>query len=62
MAGEHSNKEEQRKGVNASLYISKEADRILDDLEEPTRRSRSEIVSIIIERHGPQYIQDPKSL
>ncbi len=62
MAGEQKQDGQQRNGVNASLYISKEADKILDELEEPTRRSRSEIVSILIEKHGPGYILDPKSL
>lgn len=52
-------KELKRSGVDNSLYLSKEADSILDRCKARTRRSRSLVASMLIEKYGPAVEKDP---
>lgn len=51
-----------RTGEDCSLYVSKAAMQILKRLVKATRRSRSMIVSLFVEKYGPEIEKDPKSL
>jgi hypothetical protein len=54
--------EEIRNGVNKSLYLSKTADAILARIEKATPLSQSAIVSLMIQRFGPEIERDPRKL
>lgn len=47
-----------RKGAGHSLYLSKDAEEILTKLEKHSRRSWSEITSLLIETYGPEMLVD----
>lgn len=47
-----------RKGVGKSIYMSKRALDLLDRISIATRRSESEIVSLLVETYGPQLLAD----
>lgn len=47
-------KEMMRNGVNNSLYLSKDADKLLTKYKGSMRRSKSVIVSLLIEQFGAQ--------
>jgi hypothetical protein len=49
-------------GVNKSLYLTKEADELLTRIKEVSRRSQSEVVSLMLEMYGPEVINDPDKL
>lgn len=49
-------------GVNSSLYLSNRADEILDNIAAATKRSRSEVASLLFETFGPEVINDPSKL
>lgn len=50
---EKQEKELFRSGVNTSLYISKAGSALLTKLEKKTRRSKSTIVTLLIEKYAP---------
>jgi len=54
--------EEGKTGVNASLYLSKEADDVLDRVAAAAKRSRSDVVSLMLEIYGPELLNDPGKL
>ena len=54
--------ESQRSGLNASLYLSKEADELLNRIAVAAKRSRSDAVSLMIEIYGPELLNDPGRL
>lgn len=41
-----------KNGVNTSLYLSRKASKILDDCKRSTRRTKSVIVSLLIEKYS----------
>ena len=51
-----------RTGVNCSLYLSKEAAALLSSMKKKARRSKSVVVSLLLEKFGPLVMEDPKSL
>lgn len=55
-------KANKRNGVNRSLYISKTAAAILKSCRKSTRRSNSAIVSILLEKYGPNIARDGRLL
>jgi hypothetical protein len=55
-------KEKVRNGVSKSLYISKQANALLRACGRATRRSQSEIVSMLAEKYGQQIVRDPRLL
>lgn len=48
-----------RTGENCSLYITKPAMKLLKVLAKSSRRSRSMIVSLFVEKYGPELEKNP---
>jgi len=51
-----------RTGVNQSLYISLTAASLLKTCRKSTKRSKSAVVSLLLEKYGPSIARDPKLL
>lgn len=49
-------------GINKSLYLSIEAGEILERLKEVTDRSESKVVTLLLEKYGPEIMNHPEKL
>lgn len=49
-----------RKGMGVSIYMSSRAEDLLERVALAMGRSRSEIVSLLIETYGPQLLTDSR--
>lgn len=47
-----------RRGLGVSIYLSDRARDLLDRVSDSTRRSKSEIVSLLVETYGPDLLVD----
>ena len=47
-----------RRGLGISIYISNAAEDLLERVSMSTRRSKSEIISLLVETYGPQLLAD----
>lgn len=47
-----------RKGAGVSLYITDRAEDLLERVALATRRSKSEVVSMLVETYGPHLLAD----
>lgn len=51
-----------RNGVNKSLYITTAANQLLRSCKKSTKRSHSAIVSMLLEKYGPNIARDGRLL
>lgn len=56
------NKQSKKTGVNRSVYISMKAAEILKACRKSTNRSKSSIISMLVEKYGPNIARDPRLL
>lgn len=49
---------ENRHGMGVSIYLTSKADDLLCRVADATRRSKSEVVSLLVETYGPELLVD----
>lgn len=62
MGEETQEKVSKKMGVNRSIYVSIRAAEILKACKKSTKRSKSAIISMLVEKYGPNIARDPRLL